>query len=238
MNFPPDTTVIIADSLVPSPAQGLRLSFFNAQELVEERNRCSIWDSFFAILAGVSPVTRSLNRAQQGDPKAAEELLPLVYDELRRIAAAKMAHEAAGHTLQPTALVHEAWLRLGGEAQPAWQNRAHFFSAAAEAMRRILIDRARKRHRSRHGHGLERIDLSQVDVAVEADDDTLLAVDAALSRLAEESPERAELVKLRYFVGLSVPEVAETLVISESTAKRQWNYARAWLFRELKRPTR
>ena len=181
----------------------------------------------------MSDVTCILDRVQQGDPRAAEELLPLVYDELRKLAAFKMSNEAAGHTLQPTALVHEAWLKLAGSNQE-WRNRKHFFGAAAEAMRRILIDRARKRHRSRHGHGLERIDLSQVDVAVESDDDTLLAVDEALSRLAEESPERAELVKLRYFVGLSLPDAAETLGISESTAKRQWNYVRAWLFRKLK----
>jgi RNA polymerase sigma factor (TIGR02999 family) len=146
-----------------------------------------------------------------------------------------MSHEAAGQTLQPTALVHEAWLKLAGSTQQRWRNRKHFLGAAAEAMRRILIDRARKRHRSRHGHGLERIDLSRVDIAVEADDDTLLAVNEALSRLAEESPERAELVKLRYFVGLSIPDAAEALGISESTAKRQWNYVRTWLFRELKR---
>ena len=187
------------------------------------------------ILRLMSDVTHILERAQQGDPQAADELLPLVYDELRKLAAVKMSSEAAGQTLQPTALVHEAWLKLVGSSGQQWRNRRHFFGAAAEAMRRILIDRARKRHRSRHGHGWERIDLSQVDVAVAADDEALLAVDEALSRLAEESPERAELVKLRYFVGLSIPEAAATLGISESTAKRQWNYVRAWLFRELKR---
>jgi len=182
----------------------------------------------------VSDVTRILERAQQGDPKAAEELLPLVYDELRKLAAFKMSNEAPGQTLQPTALVHEAWLKLVGSTEQQWRNRKHFFGAAAEAMRRILIDRARKRHRSRHGHGLQRIDLSRVDVAAETDDETLMAVDEALSRLAAESPARAELVKLRYFVGLSIPDAAEALGISESTAKRQWNYVRAWLYRELK----
>jgi RNA polymerase sigma factor (TIGR02999 family) len=182
----------------------------------------------------MSEVTRILDRAQQGDPKAAEELLPLVYDELRKLAAFKMSNEAAGQTLQPTALVHEAWLKLVGSTDQQWRNRKHFFGAAAEAMRRILIDRARKRNRSRHGHGLERIDLSRVDVASETDDETLVAVDEALSRLAQESPDRAELVKLRYFVGLSIPDAAEALGISESTAKRQWNYVRAWLYRELK----
>ena len=182
----------------------------------------------------MSDVTRILERAQQGDPKAAEELLPLVYNELRKLAAFKMSNEALGQTLQPTALVHEAWLKLVGSTEQQWRNRRHFFGAAAEAMRRILIDRARKRHRSRHGHGLQRIDLHQVDVAAETDDETLVAVDEALSRLAAESPERGELVKLRYFVGLSIPDAAEALGISESTAKRQWNYVRAWLYRELK----
>jgi RNA polymerase sigma factor (TIGR02999 family) len=182
----------------------------------------------------MSDVTRILDRVQQGDPKAAEELLPLVYEELRKLAAVRMASEAPGQTLQPTALVHEAWVKLAGSTRQQWRDRRHFFAAAAEAMRRILIDRARKRNRSRHGHGLERIDLSHIDVAVVADDDTLVAVDEALNRLAQESPERAELVKLRFFAGLRIPEAAEALGISESTAKRQWNYVRAWLFRELK----
>ena len=180
-------------------------------------------------------VTQILQAIEQGDPKAAEELLPLVYDELRKLAASKMSNEAAGQTLQPTALVHEAWLRLSGSTGQQWQNRRHFFAAAAEAMRRILIDRARKRKRARHGHGMERVDLSEVDVAATASDAQLLAVDEVLERFARESPERAQLVKLRYFVGLSIPDVAEALGISESTAKRQWNYARLWLFKELKR---
>ena len=171
--------------------------------------------------------------APPGNSLAAADLLPQVYDELRRLAAFKLSNEAAGQTLQPTALVHEAWLKLAGSGQQ-WRNRRHFFGAAAEAMRRILIDRARQRRRPRHGHGLERIDLSQVEVAAVTDDETLLAVDEALSRLAAESPERAELVKLRFFVGLSIAEAAEALGISESTAKRQWNYVRAWLYRELK----
>jgi RNA polymerase sigma factor (TIGR02999 family) len=201
----------------------------------------TVWDGFlgFKLLAKsrsfnvLSDVTQILDRVCQGDSKAAEELLPLVYNELRKLAAFKMSNERAGQTLQPTALVHEAWLKLAGASEQQWRNRKHFFGAAAEAMRRILIDRARKRNRSRHGHGLERIDLSQVDVAIETDDEVLLAVDEALGRLAVESPERAELVKLRYYVGLSIPDAAEMLGISESTAKRQWNYVRAWLFREL-----
>jgi RNA polymerase sigma factor (TIGR02999 family) len=159
----------------------------------------------------VSDATQILDRAEQGDPKAAEELLPLVYEELRKLAARKLAHEAAGQTLQPTALVHEAWIRLAGCSKQQWRNRRHFFGAAAEAMRRILIDRARKRNRARHGHGLERIDLQGIQLAATATDDQFLVVDEALKGLAEQSPERAELVKLRYYVGLSIPEAAQFL---------------------------
>ena len=183
----------------------------------------------------MSEVTRILDRAGQGDPKAADELLPLVYEELRRLAATRMANEAPGQTLQPTALVHEVWLKLVGPGQEHWNSRGHFFGAAAEAMRRILIDRARKRLRERHGHGLQRVDLSQVDVAVTADDDTLLLVSEALEKLAAEAPEKAELIKLRYFAGLSIPDAAQALGISPATAKRHWAFARAWLFAELKR---
>jgi len=183
----------------------------------------------------VSEVTCILDRVQQGDPKAAEELLPLVYDELRKLAAHKMANEAAGQTLQPTALVHEAWLKLVGTDRSHWNSRGHFFGAAAEAMRRILIDRARKRRRDRHGHGLQRIDLDQVDVAATSDDDTLLLVNEALEKLAGEAPEKAELVKLRYFAGLSIEDAAQAMGISPATAKRHWAFARAWLFAELKR---
>ena len=178
----------------------------------------------------MSEATRILDAIQQGDPKAAEDLLPLVYDELRRLAAHKMAAEAAGQTLQPTALVHEAWLRLGGDQLPAWQNRAHFVAAAAEAMRRVLIDRARRKNRIRHGKGLTRVDLDTVELAVQADDDTLLRVDEALEKLAEEDPVKAQLVKLRFFVGLSVPEACRALGMSETTGKRHWAYARAWLY--------
>jgi RNA polymerase sigma factor (TIGR02999 family) len=181
----------------------------------------------------VNEVTRILDAVQRGDPKAAEELLPLVYEELRKLAAHKMASEAAGHTLQPTALVHEAWLRLGGDRQPAWQNRAHFVAAAAEAMRRILIDRARRKNRVRHGKGLTRVDLDAVDLAVQTDEDTLLRVDEALEKLADEDPVKAQLVKLRFFVGLSLPEACQTLGLSETTGKRCWGYARAWLYDEL-----
>ena len=182
----------------------------------------------------MSEVTRLLDAVERGESQAAEELLPLVYGELRKLAAARMANERPGQTLQATALVHEAWLRLVGSKQ-SWQGRRHFFGAAAEAMRRILIDRARKRNRTRHGHGMERIDLQQVEVAETASDPQLLAVDDALQKLAAESPDRAELVRLRFFAGLSIPDAAEVLGISKSTAKRQWNYVRLWLFKEIKR---
>ena len=174
----------------------------------------------------MTPATEQLN-------SGAPELLPLVYTELRRLAAHQLAREREGQTLQPTALVHEAWLKLAGSAQP-WNGRAHFFAAAGEAMRRILIDRARKRRRERHGHGWERLNLDHVDVAITTDDDTLLAINEALTGLAAESPVKADLVKLRFFVGLSIPEAARALGLSEATAKRHWAYARAWLRAELK----
>jgi RNA polymerase sigma factor (TIGR02999 family) len=183
----------------------------------------------------VSDVTRILSAAQAGDPKAAEELLPLVYNELRRLAANKLANEAPGQTLQATALVHEAWLRLAGDGDSQWQNRSHFLAAAAEAMRHILIDRARRKNRVRHGQGLQRVNLDHVDLASATEDDTLLRVDEALTKFAAEEPVKAQLVKLRYFVGLSIPEAAAAMGISESTAKRAWAYARAWLYDELKK---
>lgn len=191
-----------------------------------------------AILSGtldcVSDVTRILEAAQQGNPKAAEELLPLVYEELRQLAAHKMAHESPGHTLQPTALVHEAWLRLvGGEGEAHFQNRAHFFAAAAEAMRRILIDRARRKRAVRHGGDQQRIDLQEADVASSADDDQLLAISEALDKLARQHVTEAEVVKLRYFVGMTNDEAAEALGIAPRTAKYYWTHARAWLFREI-----
>jgi RNA polymerase sigma factor (TIGR02999 family) len=182
----------------------------------------------------VNEFTHLLARVDQGDPKAAEELLPLVYGELRKLAARKMAHEAAGQTLQPTALVHEAWLRLAGSHDQQWNSRGHFFAAAAEAMRRILIDNARRKHRLRHGQGLARVDLDRVDVAIHSDDDTLIRVDDALRKLAREDAIKAELVKLRFFIGLSIAQAGKALGLSESTAKRYWAYSRAWLYEELK----
>jgi RNA polymerase sigma factor (TIGR02999 family) len=181
----------------------------------------------------ISDVTQILQAVQQGDPKAAEELLPLVYGELRKLAAAKMAHEAAGHTLQPTALVHEAWLRLVGDQDKEWAGRAHFFAAAAEAMRRILIDKARRRRAVRHGGEQQRVDFEELDLPGPLPDDQLLAVDEALDKLAVAHPRQAELVKLRYFVGMSVQEAAKVLGISADTAKDDSAHARAWLFREM-----
>jgi len=185
----------------------------------------------------VSEVTQLLIAIDSGDPKAADQLLPLVYEELRRLAAQKMAHEAAGQTLQPTALVHEAWLRLVKTPDQSWNSRGHFFAAAAEAMRRILIDNARRKNRIRHGQGLARVDLDRVDVAINSDDDTLIRVDAALQKLAQEDKVKAELVKLRFFIGLSIAEAGQALGLSESTAKRYWSYARAWLYDELRHDT-
>lgn len=183
-------------------------------------------------------ITHILQRIEQGDPRAAGELLPLIYDELRRLAAAKMAREAPGQTLQPTALVHEVWLRLGGDQQPAWVNRAHFFSAAAEGMRRILIDNARRKRAVRHGGALEKVSANATgfDLAAPgADDEELLLVDEALAAFAVHDPRKAELVKQKYFAGLTLEEAAEVLGISLRTAKRDWAYAQAWLFNEIKR---
>jgi RNA polymerase sigma factor (TIGR02999 family) len=183
----------------------------------------------------MSDVTQILGAIQQGDPKAADELLPLVYQELRRLAAGRMANELAGQTLQPTALVHEVWLKLVGNGQQTWQNRAHFFGAAAEAMRRILIDNARRKRAKKNGGDQQRLDIQDVDIAADSKDDEILAIHEALDKFAARDKEKAELVKLRYFVGLSFEEVAEVLNISVPTAKRWWAYARASLFQEIKR---
>ena len=182
----------------------------------------------------MSDVTRILTALEQGDPQAAEKLLPLVYEELRKLAAHRMANEAAAQTLQPTALVHEAWLRLVGKETPRFQNRAHFFAAAAEAMRRILIDNARRKRALRHGGGHQRVDLEKLDLPAASDDDQLLAVNDALDKLAAQSKTGAELVKLRYFVGMTLEEAADALGISARTADNYWAHARAWLFHELK----
>lgn len=180
-------------------------------------------------------VTRVLDRAQKGDAQAAAELLPLVYHELRRLAAHKMGAESLSHTLQPTALVHEAWLRLGGDQQPTWQNRAHFFGAAAEAMRRILVDRAREKKALKRGGNLERVDIDDVELPSPMPDDELLALDEALDRLATVDTRAAEMVKLCFFVGLTQEEAAKELGVSLATAERIWGFARAWLLREVRK---
>ena len=182
----------------------------------------------------MSDVTRILESIEHGDPKAADELLPLVYGELRKLAASKMANEAPNQTLQPTALVHEAWLRLVGNDNPQFANRAHFFSAAAEAMRRILIDNARRKRAQRHGGGRQRVDMDGVEVAAPGDDEELLAINEALDKLAAAHALQAEVVKLRYFVGMTNLEAAQALGLSERTVKNYWTHARAWLFREIK----
>jgi RNA polymerase sigma factor (TIGR02999 family) len=170
---------------------------------------------------------------RDSDSRPAGELLVAVYEQLRALAAQKMARESPGQTLQATALVHEAWLRLGGENQPEWQNSAHFFAAAAEAMRRILVDNARRKNRQRHGGELERVNFDGLDLAASMADEQLLALHEALDRLAAHDAVKAEVVKLRFFVGLTNEQVAKVLNVSEPTVKRHWAYARAWLFREI-----
>lgn len=181
----------------------------------------------------MSDATLMLAAIKTGDSKAAEELLVLVYDELRRLAASKLAQEAPGQTLQPTALVHEAWLRLVGDRSPSFNDREHFFRACAEAMRRILIDRARRKNTRRHGGDCHRIDYEGLDLAAPLVDDQLLIVNEALDKFALEHPVQAELVKLRYFAGMTNEEVAEVMRISVSTAKNYWSYSRAWLLNEI-----
>ncbi len=181
-------------------------------------------------------ITLLLQKIERGDAQAAAEILPLVYGELRKLAAAKMAREPDGQTLQPTALVHEVWLRLGGDQQPQWHNRAQFFAAAAEGMRRILIENARRRRAVRHGGALAKVSLDEeaLDLMAPEADDKLLLIHEALDRLAVHDARKAELVKQRYFVGLTLEEITAVMGISEATAKRDWSYARAWLMREIK----
>ncbi len=180
----------------------------------------------------MSEVTHILERIEQGDSNAAGQLLPLVYQELRNLAAAKMAQEAPDQTLQATALVHEAWLRLT-QGQQEFHGRQHFFAAAAEAMRRILIDNARRKRAVRHGGAQRRVDLDKLEIAVPGEEDELLAVNEALDRLASIDPQKAEVVKLKYFVGLTSQQIAAVFEISEPTVKRHLAYARAWLYREI-----
>lgn len=181
----------------------------------------------------MSDVTVILQAVGRGEKQASEELLPLVYDELRQLAAARMAQEAAGHTLQPTALVHEAWLRMVRAGDRNWQNRAYFFASAAEAMRRILIESARRKSRLKHGGGQIRVELEDTDLAAVTPDDKILLVDEALTQMEVENPERARVVLLRFFSGLSNREVAENMGISESTVARHWVCAKDWLVRRI-----
>jgi RNA polymerase sigma factor (TIGR02999 family) len=181
----------------------------------------------------MSEVTRVLNAIEQGEPRAADQLLPLVYEELRKLAASKMSREAPGQTLQPTALVHEAWLRLVGKENPRWNNRAHFFGAAAEAMRRILIEKARRKLARRHGGGQVRLDVNDLEIAIPGSDEQILAINEALEKFVVLDQPKAQLVKLRFFAGLTIEHAAQVLGISEATAKRWWAYARAWLYAEV-----
>lgn len=182
----------------------------------------------------MSEVTRILNSLAEGRCQNADEILPLVYEELRRLARHKMAHEPPGHTLQPTALVHEAWLRVAGPNEASWNSRAHFFSAAAEAMRRILVERARRKLAQKRGAGQDHMDIDGLEIPEEKDPEKLLCVHQALEQLAVEAPDQAEVVKLRFFVGMSHAEIAGALGISEKSSKRYWAHAKAWLCQKIK----
>ena len=182
----------------------------------------------------MSEVTHMLTAMSRGDTQAADQVLSLVYEELRRLAASKMARENPGQTLQPTALVHEAWLRLGGEAQPNWQNRAHFLAAAAEAMRRILVENARRKLRLKRGGDQERTDLNESAIQAPAEDEKIVQVNEALDTLAQDDPQKAEIVKLRFFVGLGNEEIAALLGVNEKTVRRHWELAKIRLFQNIK----
>ncbi|HEX3626626.1 MAG TPA: ECF-type sigma factor [Verrucomicrobiae bacterium] len=182
----------------------------------------------------MSDVTSILEAVADGNPAAASQLLPLVYDELRKLAASKMARETPNQTLQPTALVHEAWLRLVGSENPTFANRAHFFAAAAEAIRRILIDKARRKRAIRHGAGREHVEFDEMEIAAPGTDDEVLEVNEALDKLVSLNSAEGELVKLRYFVGMTLEEAAQTMNISPRTADNYWAHAKAWLFNEIK----
>lgn len=183
----------------------------------------------------MNEVTRILNSHSPEDPKAAEELLPLVYDELRRLAAAKMASQPPGQTIQATALVHDAWLKLAGGEERHWNGSKHFYFTAAEAMRQILIDRARKKRRVRHGADLKRaeVELPEIAAPVPSDDDTMLALNEAIEELEKQEPLKAQIVKLKFFIGLTDKEIGDQLGVSARTVKRHWAYARAWLFERI-----
>jgi RNA polymerase sigma factor (TIGR02999 family) len=182
----------------------------------------------------MSDVTQILQAVGRGECSASSDLLPVVYEELRRLAAARMAREAAGQTLQPTALVHEAWLRLVGDGDRNWENGAHFFGAASEAMRRILIENARRKSRLKRGGGQMRVDIDEIELAATTPDDKILLIDEALERLQAEDPERARVVVMKFFGGLTNDEVAKSLDVTERTVERQWAFAKAWMFRSIR----
>jgi len=182
----------------------------------------------------MSDITQVLQAIKRGEGQASEELLPLVYNELRHLAAARMAQEAAGQTLQATALVHEAWLRMVGDGDRGWQNRAHFFGAAAEAMRRILVDKARHKSRIKHGGGQIRLDINDLDLADSTPDEKVLLINEALEQLQSRDPEKAKIVVLKFFGGMTNQEVAENLGVTERTIERQWAFAKAWLFQTIR----
>ena len=184
-------------------------------------------------MAPMNDLTQILQAAAGGDRRAVEDLLPLVYGELKKLAATRMAHEAAGHTLQPTALVHEAWLRLVADGERTWQNRAHFFGAAAEAMRRILIEHARRKSAVKHGGGQQRLDIADLECAAQSPDENILLIEEALEKLAKEHPERAKIVVMKFFGGMTNEEVAAALGVGERTVYRHWECAKLWLFDEL-----
>lgn len=184
----------------------------------------------------MSDITLMLQAVARGERQASSDLLPLVYEELRRLAGARMAREAAGQTLQPTALVHEAWLRLVGDGDRNWENRAHFFGAAAEAMRRILIENARRKSRLKRGGDQVRVELEELDLAATTPDDNILLIDEALERLKAEDPETARVVVLKFFGGLTNEEIVAITGTSDRTVRRQWNYAKAWLFKSISAP--
>lgn len=182
----------------------------------------------------MSDITLMLQAVARGERQASSDLLPLVYEELRRLAAARMTHEQPGQTLQPTAIVHEAWLRLVGDGDRNWENRAHFFGAAAEAMRRILIENARRKSRLKRGGGMQRLDIEDVDLEAASPDDKVLLIDEAIVQLEAEDPEKARIVVMKFFGGMTNQEVAASLGVTERTVERQWAYARAWLFRKIR----
>lgn len=183
----------------------------------------------------MNEITLMLDAMSAGDKRASDQLLPLVYQELRKLATARMAQEAPGQTLQPTALVHEAWLRLTGGDSQRWENRAHFFGAAAEAMRRVLIENARKKARVKHGGNLVRTEIDNLELAASSPDEVVLLVDEALEHFQREDPEKGKIVVMKFFGGLTNQEVAENLGMTERTVERQWAYAKAWLFQEIRK---